>query len=79
MKTLTALVMLVGLTASAQTPAMHGASVDFETLMGMHSMGEKTVMQAFNGGACQVTPISDLPVRKIRLVDIAGDEVGGQL
>ena len=62
MKTLTALVMLVGLTASAQTPAMQGASVDFETLMGMHSMGEKTVMQAFNGGACQVTPISDLPV-----------------
>ena len=62
MKTLTALVMLVGLTASAQTPAMHGASVDFETLMGMHSLGEKTVMQAFNGGACQVTPISDLPV-----------------
>ena len=62
MKTLTALVMLVGLTASAQTPAMQGASVDFETLMGMHSLGEKTVMQAFNGGACQVTPISDLPV-----------------
>lgn len=62
MKTLTALVMLVGLTASAQTPALQGASVDFETLMGMHSMGEKTVMQAFNGGACQVTPISDLPV-----------------
>ena len=62
MKTLTALVMLVGLTASAQTPALQGASVDFETLMGMHSLGEKTVMQAFNGGACQVTPISDLPV-----------------
>jgi hypothetical protein len=62
MKTLTALVMLVGLTASAQTPSLQGASVDFDTLMSMHSLGEKVVMQAFNGGACQVTPLSDLPV-----------------
>ena len=64
MKTLTALLMLVGLTASgfAQTPALQGANVDFDTLMSMHSLGEKVVMQAFNGGACQVTPVSDLPV-----------------
>jgi hypothetical protein len=62
MKTMTALVFLVGLTASAQTPSLQGASVDFETLMSMHSLGEKVVMQAFNGSACQVTPISDLPV-----------------
>jgi hypothetical protein len=62
MKTLTALVMLVGLTASAQTPGLQGASVDFDTLMSMHSLGEKVVMQSFNGGACQVTPLSDLPV-----------------
>jgi hypothetical protein len=62
MKTLTALVFLVGLTASAQTPSLQGASLDFDTLMSMHSLGEKVVMQAFNGGACQVTPISDLPV-----------------
>ncbi len=62
MKTLTALVMLVGLSASAQTPSLQGASVDFDTLMSMHSLGEKVVMQAFNGGACQVTPLSDLPV-----------------
>jgi hypothetical protein len=62
MKTLTTLAMLVGLTASAQTPSLQGANVDFETLMGMHSLGEKAVMQAFNGGACQVSPLSDLPV-----------------
>ena len=62
MKTLTALVFLIGLTASAQTPSLQGTSVDFDTLMSMHSLGEKVVMQAFNGGACQVTPISDLPV-----------------
>jgi hypothetical protein len=62
MKTLTALIMLVGLTASAQTPSLQGANVDFDTLMSMHSLGEKVVMKAFNGGACQVTPLSDLPV-----------------
>jgi hypothetical protein len=63
MKTLTALVVLfVGLTASAQNPSLQAASVDFDTLMSMHSLGEKVVMQAFNGGACHVTPISDLPV-----------------
>lgn len=62
MKTLTALVFLVGLTASAQTPSLQATSVDFDSLMSMHSLGEKVVMQAFNGGACQVTPISDLPV-----------------
>jgi hypothetical protein len=62
MKTLTALVMFVGLTASAQTPGLQGAGIDFDTLMSMHSLGEKVVMQAFNGGACQVTPLSDLPV-----------------
>jgi hypothetical protein len=53
------LALFVGLTASAQTPS---TSVDFDTLMSMHSLGEKVVMQAFNGGACQVTPLSDLPV-----------------
>jgi hypothetical protein len=62
MKTLTALVFLVGLTASAQTPSLQATSVDFDSLMSMQSLGEKVVMQAFNGGACQVTPISDLPV-----------------
>lgn len=62
MKTLTALVMLIGLTASAQTPSLQAANIDFETLMSMHSLGEKTVMQTFNGGACQVSPLSDLPV-----------------
>jgi hypothetical protein len=62
MKTLTALVFLVGLTASAQTPSLQGTTVDFETLMSMPSLGEKIVKEAFNGGACQVTPISDLPV-----------------
>jgi hypothetical protein len=62
MKTLTALVMLVGLTASAQTPGLQAAGVDVDTLMSMHSLGEKVVMQAFNGGACQVTPLSDLPL-----------------
>jgi hypothetical protein len=62
MKTLTALVFLVGLTASAQTPSLQGTSVDFDTLMSMPSLGEKVVKEAFNGGACQVTPISDLPV-----------------
>lgn len=62
MKTLTALAFLIGLTASAQTPSLQGTSVDFDTLMSMPSLGEKVVMQAFNGGACQVTPISDLPV-----------------
>jgi hypothetical protein len=62
MKTLTALVFLVGLTASAQTPSLQGTSVDFDTLMSMPSLGEKIVKEAFNGGACQVTPISDLPV-----------------
>jgi hypothetical protein len=62
MKTLTTLVFLIGLTASAQTPSLQGTSVDFDTLMSMPSLGEKVVMQAFNGGACQVTPISDLPV-----------------
>jgi hypothetical protein len=62
MKTLTALVFLIGLTASAQTPSLQGTSVDFDTLMRMPSLGEKVVMQTFNGGACQVTPISDLPV-----------------
>jgi hypothetical protein len=62
MKTLAALAMLVGLTASAQTPALQGASIDFDTLMSMHSLGEKTIMQAFNGGACQVSPLSDLPL-----------------
>lgn len=63
MKTLTAfVVLLVGLTASAQTPSLQGASLDFDSLMSMHSLGEKVVMQAFNGGACQVTPLSDLPV-----------------
>ncbi|MFL6428955.1 MAG: hypothetical protein ACJ71S_11975 [Acidobacteriaceae bacterium] len=62
MKTLIALVFFIGLTASAQTPSLQGTSVDFETLMSMPSLGEKIVMQAFNGGACQVTPISDLPV-----------------
>ena len=61
-KTLTALVFLVGLTASAQTPSLQGTSVDFDSLMSMHSLGEKVVMQAFNGSACQVTPLSDLPV-----------------
>jgi hypothetical protein len=62
MKTLTALAMLVGLTASAQSPAVQGANVDFDALMSMHSLGEKTVMQAFNGGACQVSPLSALPL-----------------
>jgi len=61
-KTLTALVFLVGLTASAQTPSLQGTSVDFDSLMSMHSLGAKIVMQAFNGSACQVTPLSDLPV-----------------
>ena len=45
MKTLTALVFLVGLTASAQTPSLQGASLDFDTLMSMHSLGGKVVMQ----------------------------------
>jgi hypothetical protein len=62
MKTLTALVMLIGLTASAQTPSLQGTNVDFDSLMSMHSLGEKAVMQAFNGGACQVSPLSDLPI-----------------
>jgi hypothetical protein len=62
MKTLTVLVFLVGLTASAQTPSLQGTSVDFDALMSMPSLGEKIVKEAFNGGACQVTPISDLPV-----------------
>lgn len=62
MKALAALVMLVGLTASAQTPSLQGTSVDFDALMSMHSLGEKVVMQAFNGSACQVSPISALPV-----------------
>jgi hypothetical protein len=61
-KTLTALAFLVGLTASAQTPSLQGTSVDFDSLMSMHSLGEKVVMQAFNGSACQVSPLSDLPV-----------------
>ena len=62
MKTLTALALFIGLTASAQTPGLQGANMDFDTLMSMHSLGEKVVAQAFNGGACQVTPLSDLPV-----------------
>jgi hypothetical protein len=62
MKSLTVLVFLIGLTASAQTPSLQGTSVDFDTLMSMPSLGEKIVKEAFNGGACQVTPISDLPV-----------------
>jgi hypothetical protein len=63
MKTLTAFALLfVGLAASAQTPSLEGANVDFDTLMSMHSLGEKIVMQAFNGGACHVSPVSDLPV-----------------
>lgn len=62
MKTLTALVLFVGLTASAQTPVLQGAIPDFDTLMSMHPLGEKVVMQSFNGGACQVTPLSGLPV-----------------
>lgn len=62
MKTLTALALFIGLTASAQTPSLQGVSMDFDTLMSMHSLGEKVVAQAFNGGACQVTPLSDLPV-----------------
>lgn len=62
MKTLTALALFIGLTASAQTPGLQGTTMDFDTLMSMHSLGEKVVAQAFNGGACQVTPLSDLPV-----------------
>jgi hypothetical protein len=63
MKTLTAfVVLLVGLTASAQTPSLQASDVDFDSLMSMHSVAEKIVMQAFNGGACHVTPVSDLPV-----------------
>jgi flagellar basal body rod protein FlgB len=63
MKTLTAfVVLLVGLTASAQTPSLQASDVDFESLISMHSVAEKIVMQAFNGGACHVTPVSDLPV-----------------
>ena len=63
MKTLTAfVVLLVGLTASAQTPSLQASDVDFDSLMSMHSVAEKVVMQAFNGGACHVTTVSDLPV-----------------
>lgn len=64
MKTLTAsVVLLFGLAASAQTPNVAAtSSLDFDTVMSMHSLGERTVAQTFNGGACHVTPVSDLPV-----------------
>ena len=62
MKTLTTFVLLlVGLTASAQTPRLQATDLDMDTLMSMHSLGEKTVMQGFSG-ACHVTPISDVPI-----------------
>lgn len=63
MKILTVLlVSLVTLSASAQTSSRRTSDLDPDTLMGMHSVAERTVMQAYNGGACHVTPLSDLPV-----------------
>lgn len=63
MKTLTAfVVLLLGISASAQTTSLQASNLDFDTLMSMHTLGEKAVMEAYNGGACHVTPVSDLPV-----------------
>lgn len=54
-------IMASGMPAAAQTSAL-AADLEVDTLMSMPSVGMRAAMQAYNGGACHVTPISDLPI-----------------
>ncbi len=68
MKTLAAFVVLLlgfsasSLPVSAQARELAATDLDVDTLMSMHTVGDRAVLQAYNGGACHVTAVSDLPV-----------------